>query len=122
LYITTGDAKKPDQAQNLNYLGEKILRINDNGTIPPTIHFPIHQSTVWVIVTPRPTWDDQGRLWSTEHGRSIPQSGYDELNLIAAGQNLAGQKFKATNLKPGWLINNQFGCGFYLGAEWRDLS
>ena len=32
-------------------------------------------------------WDGDGKLWSTEHGRSIPLSGYDELNLIQKGGN-----------------------------------
>ena len=35
------------------------------------------------------TWDDQGRLWATEHGPSgaAPNSGQDELNLIEPGAN-----------------------------------
>ena len=32
-------------------------------------------------------WDAEGRLWSTEHGRSGLQSGFDELNLIRDGEN-----------------------------------
>ncbi len=102
LYITTGDAQKPDQAQNLNYLGGKILRINDNGTIPPDNPFP--DSPVYSLGHRNPqglAWDDQGRLWSTEHGRSIPQSGYDELNLIAAGQNYGWPKIQGDQSQAG---------------------
>jgi glucose/arabinose dehydrogenase len=32
-------------------------------------------------------WDDEGGLWSTEHGRSGAFSGYDELNIIEPGGN-----------------------------------
>jgi glucose/arabinose dehydrogenase len=32
-------------------------------------------------------WDSKGQLWSTEHGRSGIQSGFDELNLIKPGAN-----------------------------------
>lgn len=88
LYITTGDAGKSDKAQDLNYLGGKILRINDDGSIPQDN--PFKNSPIYSYGHRNPqglTWDDEGNLWATEHGRSGIKSGLDELNLIKPGQN-----------------------------------
>ncbi len=87
LYITTGDAENPESAQNRNSLNGKILRIKDDGSIPEdnpfrnAIYSYGHRNSQGLA------WDDQGRLWATEHGRSGIQSGLDELNLIEKGKN-----------------------------------
>src|SRR3989338_3113731 len=83
LYVTTGDAGQSGNAQNLSSLAGKIMRLNDDGSIPADN--PFKDSPIYSYGHRNPqglTWDDQGRLWSTEHGRSGLQSGYDELNLI----------------------------------------
>lgn len=87
LYVTTGDAGNEDLAQNTSSLAGKILRINDDGTIPSDNPFT---NAVWSYGHRNPqgiTWDDEQRLWSTEHGPSGVQSGKDELNLIEKGAN-----------------------------------
>lgn len=87
LYITTGDAGQSANAQNLNSLAGKILRLKDDGAIPPDNPF---NSPVYSLGHRNPqglAWDEQGRLWSTEHGRSGIKSGLDELNLIKSGSN-----------------------------------
>ena len=87
LYITTGDSGKDYLAQDINSLAGKILRLNDDGTIPADNPF---DSPVYSYGHRNPqgiAWDDQGRLWSTEHGRSGVLSGFDELNLIEIGKN-----------------------------------
>ncbi len=87
LYITTGDAGKDNLAQDLSVLNGKILRLKDDGSIPEDNPFnsPVysygHRNSQGLA------WDDQGRLWATEHGRSGIKSGYDELNLIEKGKN-----------------------------------
>lgn len=84
LYITTGDAANPDSAQNRESLAGKILRVNDDGTIPADNPFP--GSPVYSFGHRNPqglAWDNQGRLWETEHGSSAT----DELNLIEPGGN-----------------------------------
>lgn len=83
LYITTGDAGEPDLAQNQDSLAGKILRIKDDGSIPEDN--PL-QNAVWSWGHRNPqglAWDDQMRLWATEHG-PVAQ---DELNLIQPGEN-----------------------------------
>lgn len=87
LYATTGDAGRPDLAQDRTSLAGKILRLNDDGSIPEDNPF---NSVVYSYGHRNPqgiAWDDEGRLWSTEHGRSGAASGYDELNLIRRGGN-----------------------------------
>ncbi|OGK39728.1 hypothetical protein A3A74_04510 [Candidatus Roizmanbacteria bacterium RIFCSPLOWO2_01_FULL_35_13] len=87
LYITTGDAQEPSLAQNKNSLAGKILRVTDNGQ--PVTDNPFGNRTyTYGHRNPQGIdWDDSGRLWATEHGRSGIQSGLDELNLIEPGKN-----------------------------------
>lgn len=84
LYVTTGDAGNPGLAQDRKSLAGKILRIKDDGTIPPGNPFP--GSPVYSLGHRNPeglAWDGLGRLWETEHGASAN----DELNLIESGKN-----------------------------------
>lgn len=83
LYITTGDAGNPKLAQDINSLAGKILRVRDDGSIPPDNPFG---NAVWSYGHRNSqglAWDDKGRLWATEHGGH----GRDELNLIEKGKN-----------------------------------
>jgi glucose/arabinose dehydrogenase len=87
LYITTGDAGDGDRSQDESSLGGKVLRVTDGGEIPADNPFgtPVHS-----LGHRNPqglAWDDEGRLWSTEHGRSGLSSGLDELNRIEKGVN-----------------------------------
>lgn len=87
LYITTGDAENSSLAQDINSLAGKILRIKDDGSIPEDNPFA---NAVYSYGHRNPqglAWDDQNRLWATEHGRSGTQSGFDEINLIEPGAN-----------------------------------
>ncbi|OGC50425.1 hypothetical protein A2716_04435 [candidate division WWE3 bacterium RIFCSPHIGHO2_01_FULL_40_23] len=87
LYVTVGDATNSDSAQDTNSLAGKILRMTDEGKAPLDNPF---NNLVYSYGHRNPqglTWDDAGRLWSTEHGRSGALSGLDELNLIEKGKN-----------------------------------
>jgi glucose/arabinose dehydrogenase len=87
LYATTGDAGNERAAQDKNSLAGKILRMKDDGGIPSDNPFG---TLVWSYGHRNPqgiAWDEAGRLWQTEHGRSGLASGYDELNLIEKGGN-----------------------------------
>ncbi len=85
LYITTGDIKQPDLAQNAGSLAGKILRVNDDGTIPDDNPFPGspiyslgHRNVQGLAWHP-----DTGEMYASEHG----ETGNDEINLIKAGEN-----------------------------------
>ncbi len=105
LYITTGDAGEENSAQDTKVLSGKILRVNDDGSIPAENPFG---NAVYSYGHRNPqglAWDSDGGLWATEHGRSGVQSGYDELNYITKGGNygwpsIEGDAVK-TNMKKG---------------------
>ena len=102
LYITTGDAGNPDIAQNLESLNGKILRLNDDGSIPDDNPFG---SSVWSTGHRNVqglAWDSQGRLWSTEHGPSGSETGNDEVNLIEPGKNYGWPLFRGMQTQEGF--------------------
>lgn len=103
LYITTGDATNESLAQDTGSLAGKILRIRDDGSVPADNPFG---NAVYSYGHRNPqglAWDGQGRLWSTEHGRSGVASGYDELNLIRAGGNYGWPEIQGSETREGMI-------------------
>jgi glucose/arabinose dehydrogenase len=101
LFITTGDAGNENLAQDRDSLNGKILRLNDDGSIPSDNPFG---TPVWSLGHRNPqglVWDEEGRLWATEHGRSGIRSGYDELNLIEKGKNYGWPIIQGPEEKEG---------------------
>lgn len=101
LYITTGDAEKPSQAQDTTSPAGKILRVTKEGK--PVAGNPF-SNTIYSYGHRNPqgiAWDEKGQLWATEHGRSIPQSGLDEINLIEKGQNYGWPDIEGSEKKQG---------------------
>ncbi|MGE6754920.1 PQQ-dependent sugar dehydrogenase [Rossellomorea sp. NPDC071047] len=89
LYITAGDATQQDKAQDLSFLGGKILRMNLDGGIPKDN--PFKNSYVYSYGHRNPqglAWNKAGELYETEHG----PNGYDEVNRIEAGSNYGWPK------------------------------
>ena len=89
LYITTGDAAEPSQAQDKNSLAGKILRVTDEGKATPGNPF---NNLVYSYGHRNPqgiAWDSDGQLWETEHGPSGGSlgTGNDEVNRIEIGKN-----------------------------------
>ncbi|HXG85982.1 MAG TPA: PQQ-dependent sugar dehydrogenase [Pyrinomonadaceae bacterium] len=92
LYITLGDRfdrpNRPKVQQLDNHLG-KIIRINPDGSAPEDNPFAKQQGAMPEIWTlghrnlQSAAFDEQGRLWTVEHGAR----GGDELNLIEKGKN-----------------------------------
>jgi aldose sugar dehydrogenase len=90
LYVTTGDRGNDPRAQRTGDLAGKVLRLNDDGTVPadnpfvgragyrPEIYSYGHRNAQGLAVDPR-----DGTIWSTEHG---PRGG-DELNIVKRGLN-----------------------------------
>jgi len=107
LYVTTGDTAERGKAQDRNTLHGKILRLNDDGTIPSDNPYP--NSPVYSYGHRNPqglAWHPtQGTLWSTEHGPSLfdGPAGGDEVNLIEKNGNYGWPLVSHTNNKPGLL-------------------
>lgn len=87
LYIGTGDAQNPTQAQLTTTLGGKILRVTDEGKPSPGNQFDNAVYSYGHRNVQGLAWDETGALWATEHGRSGIASGLDELNAIKSGSN-----------------------------------
>lgn len=103
LYVTTGDAGDSFSAQDRNSLAGKILRMNDDGTVPTDNPFDNH---VWSFGHRNPqgiAWDSNGKLWSTEHGPSGLTSGFDEINLIVRGGNYGWPIVKGDEEEEGMI-------------------
>ncbi len=85
LYVGTGSVSDySDEPQNLNSLSGKILRLNEDGTIP--IDNPFEESYVFTYGHRNPTglaWNSEGQMYSTESGPTKN----DEINLITPGSN-----------------------------------
>lgn len=119
LYIATGDASQSDLAQDKNSLAGKILRLKDDGQIPADNPFGTAVYSYGHRNVQGLTWDDQGRLWSTEHGPSGAQTGNDEVNLIIAGHNYGWPLIKGKQTKSG-LESPRFESG--VGYAWAPAS
>ena len=89
LFITSGERQKFDPAQDLNQNLGKIIRLNDDGSVPSSNPFADRSGItkqIWTLGHRNPlglTFDSEGRLWIHEMG---PRGG-DELNFIIRGNN-----------------------------------
>ena len=89
LFITSGERQKFDPAQDMKSNLGKVVRLNDDGSVPrdnPFVDRGGVTAQLWTIGHRNPlgiAFDAQDRLWVHEMG---PQGG-DELNLIERGAN-----------------------------------
>jgi glucose/arabinose dehydrogenase len=83
LYVGTGDANNTGLSQDTGSLAGKILRLTDSGRPAPDNPFDNEVYSYGHRNVQGLAWDDEGRLWATEHGPTA----HDELNLITRGSN-----------------------------------
>ena len=89
LYVSSGDRNIPEVSQDPQSHNGKILRLRDDGSVPPDNPFVNDKKylpEIYSLGHRNPLglyFRANGELWSTEEG---PQGG-DELNLIKAGKN-----------------------------------
>jgi glucose/arabinose dehydrogenase len=89
LWISSGDRQKFDPAQDMQANLGKILRLNDDGSVPVDNPFADGggvTAQIWSLGHRNPlglAFDARGRLWNVEMG---PMGG-DELNLVQRGAN-----------------------------------
>jgi glucose/arabinose dehydrogenase len=105
LYVTTfGNAGDGSGAQNPMSLAGKVLRLNDDGSVPtdnpfsgkagykPEIYTLGHRSTLGLAVHP-----GTGALWQNENG----PNGGDEINVLKAGANYGWPLVSLGRTYPG---------------------
>lgn len=110
LYVTTGDATDRKIAQQMNSLGGKTLRLNEDGTVPPDNPFvdqPGARPEIWTLGHR----NGQGLAWQpgsnlmfqTEHGPSgfDGPGGGDEVNIVERGKNYGWPTIHHQQTKAG---------------------
>lgn len=97
LYITTGDAQEPSLSQDRSSLAGKILRVTREGEPAPGNPFGTRVYSYGHRNPQGITWDNQGRMWASEHGPSAR----DELNVIEAGANYGWPVITGTETRDG---------------------
>lgn len=90
LYLTLGERGEPDLAQDISNHAGGVVRLNADGSVPPTNPFLNkmdaaselytygHRNVQGIALNP-----SNGQVWTHEHG---PQGG-DEINVLKAGAN-----------------------------------
>ncbi|WP_235062808.1 PQQ-dependent sugar dehydrogenase [Indibacter alkaliphilus] len=84
LYFSLGDVGKTDLTQNKDFLGGKILRLNQDGSIPPENPYP--NNPVWAMGLRNSqglVFGPNQQLYGSDHG---PLND-DEVNLLIKGGN-----------------------------------
>jgi glucose/arabinose dehydrogenase len=99
LYVTIGDVAVPSLAQDLGSLNGKILRLNDDGSMPADNPFP--GSPIYSYGHRNPQGIDwqpaTGELWGSEHG----QTGNDEINRLLPGRNYGWPVIEGSQTRAG---------------------
>lgn len=137
MFISCGDRHIDERAQNPALFDGKILRLFDDGRIPPGNPFvgnPSYRPQIYSLGHRNPqglafqpaTDGGPGRLFETEHGNI----GTDEINWIRPGRNFGWPTIRGDETAPGLITPlRQFtpsvapsGCTFYnatLFPTWR---
>lgn len=110
LYITTGDGAQRELSQRLDSLAGKILRLNDDGTVPPDNPFVSQANArpeIWSYGHRNPQgidWQPGTKmLFETEHGPSgfDAAGGGDEMNRVERGKNYGWPVIHHTDRRAG---------------------
>jgi glucose/arabinose dehydrogenase len=115
LYITTGDATQQSQAQKLDTLAGKTLRLNDDGSVPtdnPFINQKNARPEIWTYGHRNAQGMDfqpeTNLMFQTEHGPSIidgvslfKRTGGDEVNIVEKGKNYGWAKISHKTKREG---------------------
>lgn len=135
LYITTGDALDQNNAQDLESLSGKILRMNADGSVPEDN--PFEGSYVYSYGHRNAqglTWNkESGELYVTEHGPTAGvdgPAGGDEINHILPGENygwplVSHKEKKEGTEKPMQLFTPAVapgGATFYNGTKMPQFT
>ena len=100
-----------NQAQNLNSYFGKVVRINDDGSIPednPFVGYTDVDPALWSYghrnIQGMTVDSANNRIWATEHGAK----GGDELNWVAAGENYGWPEVSYSDEYSGGRVTEVF--------------
>ena len=146
LYVTAGERASKNRAQDLGDLAGSVMRITDDGGVPPDNPFvgrPGIRPEIYAYGTRNSqalaVHPETGQIWEAEHG---PKGG-DEVNLLVAGTNYGwpvityGRSYSGAQIGEGtakagmaqparhWGVPSisPSGMAFYTGGDfpsWRD--
>lgn len=108
LFITSGDRQELEPAQDMTQALGKLIRLNDDGSVPADNPFQDHgelAKSFWTMGHRNSlgiAFDANGQLWAHEMG---PRHG-DELNLIEPGRNYGWPLVSEGNHYSGVKIPN----------------
>jgi glucose/arabinose dehydrogenase len=140
LYISDGDSTKWELAQQMDSLAGKILRLNDDGTVPQDNPFVGKQGVrpeIWAYGVRNPqglAWQPGSNLlFETEHGPSGFEGkgqGGDEVNIIERGKNYGWPVIHHQMTQAGMespLLEYSPACApasamFYTGSVFKELK
>ncbi len=125
LYISSGERQKFDPAQDMDSNLGKIVRLNDDGSIPADNPFASAggvRAQIWTCGHRNPlglAFDGAGQLWEIEMG----PAGGDELNRITRGANYGYPRVSNGDHYDGRDIpDHAAGDGFAPPALWWNPS
>ncbi|MFL6373594.1 MAG: PQQ-dependent sugar dehydrogenase [Pyrinomonadaceae bacterium] len=140
LYVTTGDSTDWNLAQQLGSLAGKVLRLNDDGSVPPDNPFVNQKGArpeIWTYGNRNPqgiAWQPgTGLTFETEHGPSGFEGkgfGGDEANILEASKNYGWPEIHHTMTREGMvapLLEYTPSCApgsamFYTGTQFPGMS
>ena len=125
LYVSTGDAFRPDEAADTSSVLGKVLRLNPDGSIPTDNPFPgSYAFALGLRNSFDLAFDDAGNLFAADNGPDHD----DELNRIVRGANYGWPAFLGMVGQPGMTdplftwpqIVSPDGMAFYRGTQFPD--
>ena len=125
LYISSGERQHFDPAQDMTGNLGKVVRLNDDGSVPADNPWSARggvTAQIWTLGHRNLlglAFDGQGRLWNTEMG---PRGG-DELNLVTRGNNYGWPRVSNGSHYDGRDIpDHRAGDGFEPPKVWWNPS
>lgn len=129
LYLSSGDRQKMTPAQDMGTNLGKILRLRDDGSVPPDNPWsrrgrvtPERTAQIWTLGHRNVLglqFAPDGRLWASEMG---PQGG-DELNLIVEARNYGWPRASnGSHYGGGPIPDHKTGDGFEAPKLWWTPS